>query len=386
MICLCKNVVAQLQLVLPQLGLPLPGMPPLPAGSMIKLPTLAQEIQALAAWLASMGQPAPLWQTDPAWIELQLPKLALSAQAMATISAFAQLRAQVLAQLDIDIAIPGQASGFVSLVATLQARLNAMISANASLGLAINPLMPIGSNFMSWSMLAALVNAIETIMAALAQGLLPLPTVNLPPLGPYRPFLVQIHALLPLIAASAQLGLDLSGNITAQLAPMVRAMLQIKLPAFAPPALTLMANLTATLSAVARLSASLKIDVLAAGIVTVRQLVGEMLAALVKALQAALGLTPGALLAQALQIPKIQLPFTPGLMITGPVVQAALRINAQAMAALNWSVPPVSAVAVLSVGLPAIAATEQLKAALGITASLSPCASGCEAAKLLAAV
>jgi len=70
-------------------------------------------------------------------------------------------------------------------------------------------------------------------------------------------------------------------------------------------------------------------------------------------------------------------------MITAPVVAAAMSINAHAAAALNWSVPAVSALSVLSVGLPAVAMTAQLKAALGLHAALSPCAAGCDMAKLM---
>ncbi len=394
MFCICKTSMTQLQLKLPLLGFPAPGIAP-PAA--VTLPSLAQDIQALAAWLASQGLPAPAWVPDPVWIGLKLPALPLPPAAMATISAFAQLRASVQAQLGIDLAVPGQAAGFVQMVLSLQARLNALVAKFPSLGAPVLPLMPMGApgaavpSAMSWSVLAALMNAAKAVLAALTQGLLPVPPIvpphlppHLPPLGPFRPFLAQMHPLLPVIAASSQLGINLSENITAQLAPMLKVMAQIKLPAFSPPALNLLANLTGTLSSVAQLSAGLNVDPLALGMAAIRQMVGAMLAELAKAIEAALGTTPAAIVAQLPLLPKPA--FSPALMITAPVVQAAMAINAPALAALTWPVPAVSALPVLSVGLPAISMAAQMQAALGVSVAAAPCMAGCDAAALLAAV
>ncbi len=366
MVCLCKTSVTQMTAALPLLGIQLPNVPPPPMG-MTALPSLAQEIMALAAWLASLGQPAPAFAPQTAWLNLTLPTLPLNASAMATISAFAQLRADMLAQFGIDLAVPGQGAALVQLAASVQARLNALISLNASLS------MP-GTPTMSWSLLAALLSAINQLMAALAAGLLPVPQV--PPMGPWRPFLVQIYPLLPLIAASAQLGVNLSGNITAQLAASLRVMQQIRLPAFAPPALALMASITASLSAAAQISAALNINALAVGMPRVQQIIADLLAALINAIEKALGLTPVTLLSTINQFPRPQ--FSAGLMVTPPVVQAAASINAQALAQLNWQVPAVSAVSALSVGLPVVAFAANLQAALGISARVPPCATGCD--------
>ena len=60
-------------------------------------------------------------------------------------------------------------------------------------------------------------------------------------------------------------------------------------------------------------------------------------------------------------------------------------MQAQAMAALNWQVPPM--IAAVQIGLPTCAFVAQLQAALGITAVLaSPCDSGCDAAKIARAL
>src|SRR5207302_1831223 len=80
----------------------------------------------LSAWLNERCLPALPWQPEPAWLGLQLPALQLSAQAVATISALAQLRAQVQAQFGLDLLLPAHATALARIVATMNARLALM--------------------------------------------------------------------------------------------------------------------------------------------------------------------------------------------------------------------------------------------------------------------
>ena len=151
--CFCHKSLLSLGALLPSLdisaSLALPGMG-IPLG--------------LSAYLNAAALPAEPWMPDPGWLTLPLPQLKLSMQAVATISAMASLRAQVLAQFGIDLLIPGQAMAMARIVATLNARMSLMAN--------INPL--------AWLELARLNAAIDQVNLALSLGLLlPSPSMML---------------------------------------------------------------------------------------------------------------------------------------------------------------------------------------------------------------
>ncbi len=355
--CFCRNALGSLPSLDISASLSLPGMN-VPLG--------------LSAYLSAAGLPASPWTPEAGWLSLPLPQLKLSMQAVATISAMASLRAQVLAQLGIDLLVPGQAMAMARIVATLNARLSAMAS--------INPL--------GWLQLARLNAAIDQVNLALSLGLLlPSPSMMLSltvpggiPMPRWGNFLALLLALCPMIAATAQLNVSLSA--TAQLAAALRVLAKLQLPALAAP--ELMASLTAALSAVASLSASLGVSPLSLGFPAIQLRVQARLAALMSTLSAHFGvsLTMPNLLALLLSLlPK--LPLVPTTFATSAVVSAAMQ--AQAMASLNWQVP--LSIPAVQIGLPVCAFTASLQAALGITAVLpSPCGSGCDAAKLMRAL
>ncbi len=362
--CFCRSSIQPLSLVLPQLNVSAQlGLP----GANVPL--------SLSAWLSARGLPALPWQPDPNWLNLPMPSLRLSASAVATISALAQLRAQVLAQFGLDLLIPGQARAFARIVATMNARLSLLANIH------FNPL--------GWLQLARLNAAIDQIQLALGAGLL-LPSANLMlqltlpggiPMGRWAGFLAWLKSLAPMIAAMAQLGLSLSA--TAELSAALRILARISLPALALP--QLMANLTAALSAVASLQASLGINPLQLGFPAVLLRVQLKLGALLPALQARFGLSlaGGGDLLSALLALLPQLPFVPTSFAASAVVQAAL--HAQAMAALDWQVPAM--LPAIQIGLPTCALVAQLNAALSLNAVLSaPCALGCDAGSVMAAL
>ncbi len=361
--CFCHHSLGPLSLVLPSLdvsaSLMLPGMD-IPLG--------------LSAYLNAAGLPAAPWQPDPGWLALPLPQLKLSLQAVATISAMASLRAQVLAQFGIDLLVPGQALALARIVATMNARLSAMVN------LRFNPL--------GWLQLAQLNAAIDQVSLALSAGLL-LPSPNMMlsltvpggiPMPRWTSFLALLRALCPMIAATAQLNVSLSA--TAELAAALRVMARLSLPALIAP--QLMASLTAALSAVASLQASLGVSPLTLGFPAIRLRVQARLAALLPTLAAHFGISvtlPNLLALLLSLLPK--LPVVPSNFATSAVVQAAMQ--AQAMAALNWQVPAI--IPAVHIGLPTCALVAQLQAALAITAVLpAPCGSGCDAAKLASAL
>ena len=327
-------------------------------------------------WLAGRGLPSAPWNPNPGWLALQLPKVALSAQALATISAFAQLRAAALATLGLDLNNPASATAFARLVATLSARL----SAGAGL-----PSFGMGAGLPSfdaggWLQLSATLKAIASIQEALSAGLLPSPPSL--PLGPWRPFLLNLSGLAPLISASSQLGLNLSASFAAELSAALKAMLAIQMPAMSSAALTIAANLTGALDAVAHIGATLGISPMKLGLPAVSAMVSARLQATAQMVQSGLGLSLSALLALLLRLPSIA--FSPASLATDAVVSAAMSINTSAIASMNWNVPVAVSVPVLRVGLPTISLLAQLKSALGLSASTGPCAV-CDAQTLLSA-
>jgi hypothetical protein len=360
MVCFCKSTLAQLQIVLPQLDV----------SASVAVGVDAQ-LQALANWLSLSGLPAQPWQPDEAWLDLELPTLSLSASAMATLSAFAQLRTGALA-LGIDLLIPGQATAFTRLAVSLSARLNAMLSASMSASASASMTV----NASAWMQLAATLSAVAQVRAALELGLFPSPPpgVNL---APWQPFLASLVPLLPMIAISVQLGLSLSADLAANLSMMLRAMLQIKMPTMPSLSLSLMASLTAALSAVAQIKLSLGIDPLQVGLPHVQLMVSEQVALTVSAIETSLGLSLPNLLGL---LPK--LPYCPTLLAPPAVVSAAASLN---LPPITWQVPAVADLPVLSIGLPVVALTAQMNAALGIGPARVPCPV-CDAAALLSAL
>ncbi len=369
--CFCHATLAPLKLVLPQLNVS--------ASTALGLPG-ANVAMELAAFLSARALPAEPWLPEPGWLALPLPRLKLGMQAVATISALASLRAQVLAQFGIDLLDPKQAQAFARIVATMNARLSAM----APTATAFNPL--------AWIQLAQLNSAIAQVELALQAGLLA-PSASLMlsltvpggiPMARWTSFLALLQALAPMIAATAQLNASLTE--TAQLSANLRLMARLALPALAAP--QLMASLTAALSAVASLTASLGLGAggsLQLGLPGLTLRVQARLAALLAALRVQLGvqLPPGGDLLAALLALLPPLPVVPSSFATSAVVQAALRM--QAVAALNWQVP--AQLPAVQIGLATCALTAQLQAALNIAAVLpAPCGSGCDAAKLMRAL
>jgi len=366
--CFCHATMVPLRLMLPRLNLS--------ENVLLGLPG-AEVPFNLSAWLSMRGLPGLPWTPNPAWLTLPLPRMQMSMQAVATISAMANLRAQVLAQFGIDLLNPKQVPAFARIVATMNARLSAIASIN------FNPL--------AWIQLTGLMNAIAHCELALKAGLLAPPAslmlaLTVPggvPLPRWQNFLAALAALIPMISATAQLNASLTE--TAQLAAALRAMARLQLPPL--PYLDLMLNLTAALSAVAQLQTHLGLPggALALGLPAVTLRVQARLGALLTALRVQLGITvpPGGSLLALLLSLLPQLPAVPLPSVTPETVNLAMRM--QAIADLTWQVPAV--VPALQIGLPTCALIAQLNESLNLRAVLpAPCGSGCDAAKIMHAL
>ncbi len=360
------------------LGPLLSGLASLNVGLSAQLPN-ANIVLSLSGWLGARGLPAGPWQPDPNWLGQLLPQLRLSASACATISALAQLRAQVLAQFGIDLLLPGGPAAFARIVATMNARLSAMASA------AFNPA--------AWISLAGLNAAIDRVDLALRAGLLA-PSASLAigspggvPMADWRAFLAALARLVPLIAAASQLNISLAANFSAQLAAALRILRGVTLPGLGTGNMAFMASLTGALSAIAQLQASLRISPLALGFPAVQALVSARLTAQLSALAGSLRLnlqSPNLLAELLALLPN--LPYCPTHLANAETVQAAFAMHAQTVESLDWQVPSLASLPVLRIGLPTCAFAAQLQAALGITAVLSAPCGGCDAAATMRAL
>jgi hypothetical protein len=362
MICFCHRALQPLTAAMPALNVSVS----------VALPH-ANLARALADFLAARALPAPAWSPDPAWLGVTLPRMTLSASAMATISALAQLRAQVQARFGLDLVQPDQAAAFTGIVATLNARMSAIATAS------FNP--------HAWLQLAALSGAVDSLTLALQLGA-PFAAPAEPPMpggapmSRWRQFLAALGALAPLIAAATQLNVNLSENFTASLAAAVRPLKALVLPQ--APSVSAMASLTASLSAVAQLRASLGVEPLQIGLPAVRDMVAVRLAAVARQFPACFPFNPLGMVEDEVLSRLPQIPYCPTSLATQAVVQAAVSINAQALASLTWQVPAAMSLSAVRVGLPAAAFASQLHAALGIDAAVrAPCGSGCDAAAIL---
>jgi hypothetical protein len=283
-----------------------------------------------------------------------------------------------MAQLmGLNLMVPAQATAFARLAATITARLTAMQQAS-----------PILLNPAPWSQLSASLTAADQVKSAVGLGLFPTPPVMGPPLSLWRAFLSQLRALLPMVALTRQLGLtdqaSASANFSAELAAAVRPMLAIPMPVLPPAVMTLMANLIAALAAIAHLKQTLGVDPLEAGLPAVQTMVAERLQTTAALVEQTVGMSPAALLAdlQALA-PARQPEYCPTMMASSAAVNAAVNLK---VSALTWHVPAIASLPILNTGLPIAALAAQMNAALGLQASPAPCAQGCDAAALLAAL
>jgi hypothetical protein len=340
--CFCNHV--PLAALLPKLDLSVTNSMP---GANIPL--------ALSAWLSARGLPAPPWQPEPHWLDLSLPGVRLDLRTVATISALAQLYAQVRAQFGLDLLIPRHVLAFARIVATMNMRVSALAN------LSINPL--------AWSQLSMLNAAIDQVTVALRTGLLvPSPELTLPggiPLQRWSGFIASLRALLPLITAAAQLNISLSE--TAQLSAALRVLMRISLPLLAAP--QFITSMTVALNAVLGLRASLGIDPLQIGFPAVYSQVSLRLQLLLAQIS-----TKNVLAA----LPD--LPTVPTSFAGNATVQSALQ--ASAFASLDLQVP--LGLPAIGVGLMTCAFALSLSAALGSQAVLSaPCVVGCDAAHVM---
>jgi hypothetical protein len=374
--CFCRATVAVLASHLPALNAAPVTAAPMDQPDGAAPHAGAETAMALAHWLAARGLPAEPWRPDPAWLEHPPPTPLLPVGAIATISALAHLRAQVLAQFGLDLLVEAQARGLARIVATMNARLGPELNARMGAPAAINPL--------GWTRLATLNSAIDQVRDSLQQGVLtPQPeqtqamtTPGGVPIGRWGALLRPLRLLAPLIAASRQL--DASVSDAARMAAALKVLARISLPPLAVP--ELMANLGAALSATAALQASLGLAPLQVGLAEVRARVHAKLDTLLTALSNRLGhdLTAARMLAK---LPK--LPVVPGSLATADVVRLASQ--AQPLASLSWQVP--ANLPVVQIGLSTCALAAQMQAALGVQAVLpAPCRAGCDAARLMGAL
>jgi hypothetical protein len=348
MVCFCKQSTASLSATLQAL---------MEVDFSLSAQTAASlRVSAVANWLSARSLPAPPWQADPDWLELELPTPKLSLNAMATLSAMANVRAQAMAMFNIDLLAQGSATAMVRLVATLNARLAALPDVSLDLSVLLS--------------LAAQLEAAESVSLAASLNLFTpdeaLTEAYQAPggieLSLWGPFLQAIASLSPLIALQLQLGITDSASLSLA----IRAMLSINVPVLLNVSLAM--QLIAAFSAMARIQAVLGVDVQATAMAEIEAMVALRV-------DAAFALIP-----PNASPPRIS--TCPTMLAPAAVVSAAASAEISLLAELDWNVSALASLSVMASLMPALS----LSAALQTSVNLSPCAFGCDAGAIMAAL
>jgi len=334
----------------------------------LSLTASAQRVLSVSNWLATRLLPSAAWQPEAAWLKLELPVPQMSVEAIATISSIATLRSLALELFDADPFRPGTATALARVVVTLNARLPGLAAAMGQGGQARQAAVQA-----HWSTLANVAEAAARVQLAVSAGLFALAPAQMQaylapgglPMEQWAGFTARVTALLPLVAASASLGADLSDP--ANLAEGMRVFKSLSVPALANPGLV--ARLTAVFAAQGRVQAATGAD---PARMPVEEMHGRVMAL---ALQAAESIPAGA------QPPKIA--QNPACFASREVVTAAVSAPVAALAALNWRVPQSKALPALANLLPAASLIKALPA--GVAVEKRPCAQVCDAASLMRA-
>ena len=136
----------------------------------------------------------------------------------------------------------------------------------------------------------------------------------------------------------------------------------------------------------AQLRSGLGLDPLKAGAATVHALVAARSRTALQDLADAVGSTPEKLsnLVPAQVVARLPaLPYCPTNFATPAVVQAAQAVNPDALARMDWAIPPASSLNAIATGLPVTAFASVFQSATGLQpVRTAPCGGQCDAATL----
>ena len=337
----------------------------------------ARLVTALSAWLSARWLPAPAWHPDPAWLDIDIPTPPIPAVSFSVISGLVQAQLACQAELGLDVSLAVQLAMLARVVTTLNLRLpdlQVMLDAGTAVGIAAEPEA-------DWQALATLNDQVDIVAKATAQGVFAAqadaalaaePDV---PLGPWRPFLAKVKAIVPLIAILRSLGIDPADpQASVLLAARLRLLATVTLPAIAEPAVVF--GLIARLHATLRLQASLKLDPRTVPFARVQLAVQARLQAAITALPPTVQLVAGEVIGVRARSPN------PAILLTPDVMAQIQLLRPQVVAQFNWSVPGFHQLALLTTAAPVVKLVSQLKL-LGVDPiRTAPCGPACDAGAL----
>ncbi len=314
-------------------------------------------VTSAAGQLAARGLPAAPWQPDPAWLETPVPTPKLDASAVATLSGLANMRSAAQSQLGVDVLAPGTGIALARIVATMNARMAAITNV---------------PDPAPWQKLADQNDAADRVIQQLGSSASTEEYANPAgqPMAVWKPFLRQVRAMAPLIAATGQL--DVSADdppaMPAAIATAVRSLRAVELPPIDDP--QTVARLIALSSAVTRLQQSLGADPVRDGFAAVQDAVARKVAEAAERL--------------ADKGSPANVPYCPSAIAPPAVVTAACSEGGRQIAGIAWHVPPASSFpAIRTVSLTA-ALVAQITAATGTNPVRSSPCSNCDARQILA--
>lgn len=316
-------------------------------------------IPAVSDWLAARWLPAPAWEPDPEWIETELPDPPMEPAALSVIIGMIQAQQACETHMAVDATDPDQVSKLARIVGTLNRRMDdlAWIEEDAT----------------PWQSLAARNDQIDTVRAAVEQGVFaPPPDEKEPPFAPWRPLFAKLKALAPLVAVAQLLKLDFSETAAPdRLAEKVRALRQVKLPKLENPMRVM--RVIARAQAITRLRDSLGADPLEHPWARLEAAVERKAAAVAERLPENLRVQQGKPIGLAPRQPN------PSQIINADMLRLAEKISPEALTRLQWRVPSYDQIDLLTTAAP-VATLARLMHVMGQNPiRATPCGRDCDA-------
>ena len=319
-----------------------------------------ETVAAVGNWLAARWLPALEWTPDPEWLEAKVPDPPMPPEALGVLIGLVQA-CQAGQMMQLDLTEPEQAPKLARIVGTLNRRMQDVAW--------------VEQDTRPWDKVAALNDQADSVRAAVVQGVFPeQPEAEPePPIAPWRPLIVKVKALTPLLAVGQMLGLDLADvEAPEQLAKLVRNLRRVRLPPLENPVLVL--RVIARLNAIARIKASFGADPRRVPFERVVSALERKMEAVRQMLPEQVQLEDGQLVGMPPKQPN------PSQLINADILEAAQKIKPRTLEQLDWRPPPSDQLDLLTTGAP-VMTLARLMATLGTPpVRTGPCGRQCDAA------
>lgn len=325
-------------------------------------PVEDETVAAVGTWLAARWLPAAEWAPDPEWQQAELPDPPMAPESLGVLVALVQAY-QAGQTMQLDLTVPDQVPKLARIIGTLNRRMPA--------------LEWMERDTRPWNQVAALNDQTDSVRGAIAQGVFaeqakPEPE---PPLAPWRPLIIKVKALAPLLAVGQMLDLDLADDAAPeQLAKLVRSLRKVVLPPLENPLRVF--RVIARLNAIARIEASFGADPRTVPFQRIRAALDRKIQAVKEMLPEQIEVKDGRLLGMPFVQPN------PSQLVNADTIAAARGIRPETMERLRWKPPPAEDMDLLTTGAPVMTLTRLMRTLRAPPVRAAPC-QACDAATVM---